>query len=135
MFFACLFIRMQTTDMATLLLIDDDDLVRFSLNELLTDAGHQVVEMSSGLGCEKYLETQLIDCVITDIVMPDKDGIEVLLSVKQTFPHMPVIVLSGGGRISGGEYLVMADALGADAVVDKPVMPDVLLETVLRVLD
>ena len=41
------------------------------INELLTDAGHQVVEMSSGLGCEKYLETQLIDCVITDIVMPD----------------------------------------------------------------
>jgi CheY-like chemotaxis protein len=77
---------MPATDMANLLLIDDDDLVRFSLNELLTDAGHQVVEMSSGLGCEKYLETQLIDCVITDIVMPDKDGIEVLLSVKQTFP-------------------------------------------------
>ena len=126
---------MPATDMANLLLIDDDDLVRFSLTELLTDAGHQVVEMSSGLGCEAYLESQLIDCVITDIVMPDKDGIEVLLSVKQTFPHIPVIVLSGGGRISGGEYLVMADALGADAVVDKPVMPDVLLETVSRVLD
>jgi DNA-binding NarL/FixJ family response regulator len=57
------------------------------------------------------------------------------LSVKQTFPHIPVIALSGGGRISGREYLVMADALGADAVVDKPVMPDVLLETVSSVLD
>ena len=110
-------------------------MVSLFINELLTDAGHQVVEMSSGLGCEAYLESQLIDCVITDIVMPDKDGIEVLLSVKKTFPHIPVIALSGGGRISGREYLVMADALGADAVVDKPVMPDVLLETVSRVLD
>jgi CheY-like chemotaxis protein len=116
--------------MARVLLIEDDELVRYSLVELLEEAGHTVMQRENGFQLLSFIEDNPVDVVITDIVMPEVDGMEVLTMLRKSHPSLPVIALSGGGRISGSDYLEMADAIGAKRTIHKPVQPDVLLQAV-----
>ncbi len=116
--------------MAKVLLVEDDELVRYALSELLEEAGHRVLARENGVKIIEFIECNPVDIVITDIVMPEVDGIEVLTMMRQTFPELPVVALSGGGRISGADYLQMADVIGAKRTIAKPVKPEVLLDTV-----
>lgn len=120
--------------MARILLIEDDELVRRMLYLLLTRAGHEVVEAENG---ERGVALQLADpadLVLTDIIMPERDGIEALMDLRRRKLGVPVIAMSGGGRVSATDYLVAAGKLGAVATLTKPVDPKVLLETVDRAL-
>lgn len=116
--------------MAKVLLVEDDELVRYALSELLEEAGHQVFARENGFKIIEFIECNPVDIVITDIVMPEVDGIEVLTMMRKTFPELPVVALSGGGRISGADYLQMAEVIGAKRTIAKPVKPEVLLDTV-----
>lgn len=116
--------------MAKILLVEDDELVRYSLTELLEESGHQVFARENGYKILEFVESHALDVVLTDIVMPEVDGIEVLTMMRKRFPDLPVIALSGGGRISGANYLQMAKAIGAKRTIPKPVKPDVLLDAV-----
>ncbi len=113
--------------MAKLLLIEDDELVRYALRELLLTAGHEVMTRENGSKLIEFLKGNPVDLVITDIVMPKVDGMEVLTMLRKQYPALPVIALSGGGRISGSDYLEMAKVIGAKRTIAKPVQPDVLL--------
>lgn len=118
--------------MPTVLLIDDDDLVLDILHRTLARAGIAVCPARDGEEALYLLGTNPIDCVLSDIFMPEVDGLTVLHEVKRRAPDVPVIVMSGDpGRI-GPDYLGMAERLGAFAVLQKPIDKRELLGAIRR---
>ena len=120
--------------MTTILLIDDDPLVAFTVERMLQGAGHAIVRASDGEKGLKLLKEGRFDLVITDIIMPVKEGIETIREIREHDAKIPVIAVSGGGHGSGGNYLRMAQALGATEVLAKPFDQDELLAAVGRCL-
>lgn len=118
--------------MARILVIDDNPEFRVILQTHLGSAGHETLTAADGDAGIALLEDQhaSIDVVVTDILMPQRDGVEVLRAVKRRWPHLPVIALSGGGWIGAEELLGMAERLGADQVLQKPVTRETLLRVV-----
>jgi DNA-binding response OmpR family regulator len=106
--------------MARILLIDDEDLVRATLRYALERAGHAVTEAANGREGIKALSRGGIDLVITDIVMPEIEGIGVILQVRRLPEPPKVVAISGAGSLRTGDYLSWATHLGADAVLAKP---------------
>jgi len=121
--------------MASILLIDDDDQFRAMLTEILTDAGHQVQAVTDGSQATRVYVRHQTDLVITDLVMPNKDGVEVILELKRLNAAAKIIAMSGGGRHGSESYLKVAHALGAQRVLAKPFSREELLEAVRRSLD
>ncbi len=106
--------------MAVVLLVDDDEFVRASLEELLTDSGYEVQAASDGDEALAMARKQAPDAVVTDLVMPGTGGLEVLTELRTLCPGVPVIAISGGGRIKATNYLEVAKMFGAAAVLEKP---------------
>lgn len=106
--------------MATILLIEDDEPLRALLAHTLTTMGHGVVTAFDGAHGLKLVVDPAIQLVVTDVVMPGKNGIEVLIELKRLRPGMKVIAISGGGRIGAADYLIMAKHLGAAKTLQKP---------------
>ncbi len=103
-----------------LLLVDDDEALRLVLCRALARAGYVTLEAADGLAALRVLTATPVDLVITDIVMPEMEGIDVIISARKTHPTLPVIAMSGGGRSRPDEYLPIARALGAARVLAKP---------------
>jgi len=120
--------------MVRLLLIDDDVDVRTALALWLRRHGHDVVEAGDGGEGLKRLETETFDLVVTDIIMPDVEGIETIMRIRKGFPDLPVIAISGGGSGEPSQTLRPASRLGAHATLRKPFRPSVLGETIDRLL-
>jgi YesN/AraC family two-component response regulator len=106
--------------MASILVVDDEDLVRFSVRQMLEDAGHTVKEAADGVEGIAQLQSCAFDLMITDIVMPRKEGMETIAEAKQMQPDLRVIAISGGGPVGQFHYLELAKQFGADAVLAKP---------------
>jgi CheY-like chemotaxis protein len=120
--------------MARILLIDDDATVRYALKQVLERAGHQVDEASDGLiGIEKCTAARP-DVVVTDIIMPNQEGIETIIKLKRLAPEVAIIAMSGGGRTGNRDFLAMAEKLGAAKVMAKPFRPKELVEAVAALL-
>ena len=119
--------------MASILAIDDDAMVRGMLVATLSSAGHAVVDVDNARGGLQSIRASLPDLVITDIVMPGKDGIETIIELRRDFPKLPVIAMSGQSEFSP-LYLKMAKPLGAVKILKKPFSMDVLLRAVDEVL-
>lgn len=119
--------------MKTILIIDDDEGVRTLLARILEIGSHSVLEADNGRKALGLLATHAVDMVITDIIMPDMEGIEIIMRLRRTHPHLPIIAISGGARISANDHLTMARKLGADLTLCKPVSPAELLEAVHHV--
>jgi len=114
--------------MATILIIDDEELVRVLLRTTLEAAGYEVVEAPNGRqGLELYRQRPT-DLVITDIVMPELNGLDMLLELTREFLHAKVIAISG----VGGEQNVLdvAKLLGARRTFQKPFSMPLLLDAV-----
>lgn len=121
--------------MVRVLVIDDDDDTRRMLCEVLTRAGHEAVDAADGrAGVARYRENRA-DVVITDIFMPDQDGLETIREIRREFLHARIIAISGGGRRSNFDYLPSALMLGARRTMDKPFTPAELLQAVAEVLE
>ncbi len=122
--------------MKHILLIDDDELVRFALNMALEMAGFKVTQATHGADpiVTSTLNSQQVDLVISDIIMPEKEGIELLIELRQQHPQLPVICISGGGRLSGTDYLVSAEKLGAQAIFRKPLDEEQLIAKINELL-
>lgn len=116
--------------MTRILVIDDNPEFRTILQAHLTTHGYDVLTAGDGDEGLQLLEGGNIDIVLTDILMPQRDGVEVLRTVKKRWPSLPVIAISGGGWIGATELLGMAERLGADQVLTKPVRRDELLKAV-----
>lgn len=106
--------------MARILLVDDDETFRTVLGTTITSLGHEVIETRNAVEAIATLPQKEIDLVITDLLMPEKDGFEMIRFLRRHAPAIPVIVMSGGGKIGPAIYLDMAEQLGADAALVKP---------------
>ena len=106
--------------MAKILVIDDDEIIRSLLREFLERDGHEVMEAENGrIGITLFHENGA-DLVITDLIMPEKEGIETIRELRRDFSDVKIIAISGGGTIGPETYLQMAKSMGADRVFDKP---------------
>lgn len=107
--------------MTSILLIDDDELVRNSLTIVLEEAGYAVTQAGNGNEGMRCFSRQAFDLVVTDLIMPEKEGVSVLLDIRKAAPQQKVIVISGGGRTKNtGFYLDVVKQLGADGMLEKP---------------
>ena len=113
--------------MAKILLVEDDDLVRDMLTQVLQRASHQVTCASNGEEAAKYLQTEEPDIMVTDIIMPKKSGITLISEVKNRHPNMEIIAISGGGRLDPTGYLDLSETLGASVSFEKPIDNTALL--------
>ena len=118
--------------MASILVIDDNEPVRGFLRAVLEAQGHTVTEAGQGRMAVQLLRQSSVDLVLTDIYMPDCDGLEVIMTLRRDFPSMKIVAMSGGS----GErnLLIVARQLGAHDVLEKPINVDRLLESVAGVL-
>jgi two-component system chemotaxis response regulator CheY len=112
------------------LLIDDELMVRKIVRKMLERAGHEVVDVENGrMGLDR-LERAPFDLIVTDIIMPDVEGIEVLMTVRERHPSIAVVAMSGGGRMGNVDFLEVARKLGAAATLEKPFTQDALLKAI-----
>lgn len=114
----------------TILLIDDDDLFRKALRLTLERAGHVVVEAIDGNAGLRCYRSRPFDLVITDLIMPGKEGLETIRELRSMDAGVNIIAMSGGGRIDARDYLTMAKAFGARRVLDKPFSEQDLLQAI-----
>jgi len=120
--------------MAHVLIIDDDNQMRSLLREAFLLAGIEAETAADGTEAERILYTQHFKVVITDIVMPDKDGFEVIFELKQSHPTTAIIAISGGGRLDATDYLESAKSFGCVAVFQKPLNRKALISKVQELL-
>jgi YesN/AraC family two-component response regulator len=121
--------------MARILLIEDDESVRTILYLTLVHVGHEVIEARNGReGLDRFRETKP-DLVITDIVMPEKEGFEVLMKIRRKNPALKIIAISGGGLHNAAHYLHTAKLLGAAKVLAKPFSNEELMAAVNELLE
>jgi len=121
-------------DKGLILVIDDDDQIRKMHRELLEDSGFEVIEASDG---KEGLEAQgkrPADLVITDLIMPEMDGKELIIKLQRDFPGVKIIAMSGGGDFGPEMDLDIAARVGADRVFAKPIPKKELLKAVRRLL-
>src|SRR5574341_1297301 len=115
--------------MARILVIDDEERIRGLLCTALEMEGHEVHEARQGNEGLRVLRATPPDLVITDLMMPEKDGLEVIMALRREAPKLRVIAMSGGGRYEATEPLLIAEPLGAFAAVRKPFELGAMLET------
>jgi DNA-binding response OmpR family regulator len=113
-----------------ILVIDDDDMVRDSLATVLSDRGYDVFTARDGYRAMPVFASVRLDIVLTDILMPEQEGIETIRRMRLANPEVKIIAMSGGGRIIGVDVLDLAKKLGADDVLTKPFHPEDLLRRI-----
>jgi CheY-like chemotaxis protein len=106
--------------MPSILVIEDDRNLRMILMQILEQAGYAVAEAADGSEALGRLETVQADLVITDILMPETEGIETIVSLRRQRPGLKIMAMSGGGRVGASHCLEMAREFGADASISKP---------------
>jgi CheY-like chemotaxis protein len=121
--------------MARILIIDDDKMVLNMLRQVLEGAQHTVVEASNGEVAMRLWREHAADLIITDILMPEKDGLEVIRELRRECPTVKVIALSGGSRKIHFDALDVAKRFGAVSTLEKPFELKELLASVDTVLN
>lgn len=118
--------------MSRILIVEDTRLMRDSLVDVLTELGHQAITAENGAeGVNMIASGDTFDLIITDIIMPEMDGIEAILEIQTMSPQTPIIAISGGSaRLEKTAGLDTAKRLGAVAVLEKPFEIDALLAAI-----
>jgi DNA-binding NtrC family response regulator len=115
---------------AHLLVVDDEEPVRTLFNAYLSHNGHTVRCASNGQSALELYKTERFDVVITDLLMPEMEGIETIRELRRINPSAKIIAISGGGTGKAAHYLLIAQKIGAHYTFDKPVSLHKLLEAV-----
>ena len=121
--------------MSSILLVDDDVSVLDVLSEMLRLEGHDVAVAENGQQAVDQVSTSFFDLIITDLIMPEKEGLETIADIRRKFAELPIIAISGGGRLGPNDYLETARFIGANATLAKPFARKELLQTVDALLD
>jgi CheY-like chemotaxis protein len=106
--------------LARILVVDDEPLACYTISEMVEATGHEAIQANSAPDALLFLKSQEIDAIITDIVMPGMDGNKLIELVKNDFPELPIIAMTGGGRTMSHDYLDIAKKVGAEKVITKP---------------
>jgi DNA-binding response OmpR family regulator len=125
---------MKRVRRARILVIDDDPQIREMLRNLFTIAKYEVLVAPDGDEALKLHRANPADLIVTDIVMPEKEGLETILEFRRHFPAVRIIAISGGGKIGPHDYLNTAKAMGAQKTFAKPFSLRELLAAVREVL-
>ncbi len=120
--------------MTRILVIDDEDSVRFTLREILEHENYEVTVAKDGIEGTALFTAQPFPLVITDLYMPEKEGLETILELRENYPDTKIIAISGGGRSGSLNLLDLAQTLGADHVIEKPFGKDQVLDCVKECL-
>lgn len=120
--------------MATILVIDDDSGLRDVMRRALTSAGHVVVQAENGRIGLEAIRRAPPDLVITDLLMPEREGLQVIRELRANGSLLPILAISGGGRTARLDFLDLARELGADETLAKPFRPRELVAAVARLL-
>jgi DNA-binding NtrC family response regulator len=118
----------------TVLVVDDDGSVLKMIELILDDSGFDVIVASGGAEGLKLLEARHVDLIITDIIMPEMEGIELITRLGGEQSKIPILAISGGGRSRNMNFLTFAQKLGAKVVLEKPFRRDALVDAVNRAL-
>lgn len=119
----------------SILVVDDDAAFRVAVSRVLGGAGYSVAEAGDGLKAQQVLKSQRPDILVTDIIMPDGDGIELINAVKWRYPTMRILAISGRGCLGTLDLLKMAAMVGADATLSKPLGTEDLLSRIADLVD
>ena len=120
--------------MRRILIIDDDHHILLMIKKMLERAGFEVDLASNGVEGLKLFKEIPVDLVITDIIMPEKEGLETIRAMRRLCPDLKIIAMSGGGKISADNYLDAAKIFGASKVLGKPFSQKQLVSAVNDIL-
>lgn len=121
--------------MTNILVVDDEAPVRELLNDVLEKEGYTVFTAETGVDASTIYDSNNIDLVITDLVMPEKGGIDLIMELRKKDPNMKVIAISGGGGITGRfDYLPIAKLVGATEIIAKPFQVSEIRAQVAKIL-
>jgi DNA-binding response OmpR family regulator len=120
--------------MAKILVIDDDAMLRHTITKILRRGGYEVVTAEDGARGMAALRKERPDLVITDIVMPDQEGIQTITQIRREARDTKIIAVSGGGIVGNVDFLSMAQQLGAHDVLAKPFLAEDLIGRVRNCL-
>ncbi len=120
--------------MAGIMIVEDQKETREMLSQALTRNKFQVIEASNGREALVKFKPTMVNLVITDILMPEEDGLQVIIKLKELNPKLKIIAISGGGKIGPANYLNIAKTLGADEILFKPFSVKELLKKVQELL-
>ena len=121
--------------MAKILVLDDELSILLMIKKMLEKAGHEVSLALNGREGMELFEKNRPDLLITDIIMPEKEGLETIFELRRKYPELKIIAISGGGRISPDGYLPGAKLLGADMTFQKPLNQKEFLQAVSQLLN
>ena len=117
-----------------ILVVDDEPGIRDLASRALMAAGCEVVTAGDGREALKAMAARPFDLAIIDIVMPEKEGVETILEFKKRWPYCKIIAISGAGRLGPEMFLHLAEALGADVTIGKPLSFTQLVQTAAELL-
>jgi CheY-like chemotaxis protein len=121
--------------MPGVLIVEDDKELREMLKMSLQRRGFAVQEAENGKEAISHFKPSLTDLVVTDLIMPEEDGLKVVIKLRELKPAIKIIAISGGGKVGPGSYLNLAKALGADAIYSKPFSIKDLIVKIEQLLD
>jgi CheY-like chemotaxis protein len=116
--------------MSRLLLIEDDVSLRRMLAQMLTRNGYTVSEARNGRVALKVLAETPVDIVVTDMIMPEMEGVETIRHLRREYPSIKIVAISGGGISSADSYLEIAKKMGVHRTLAKPFTPDELMTAI-----
>ncbi len=120
--------------MARILIIDDDHAVRLTVQVILERDGHEVICAADGEQGLRAFQSAAPQLIITDIIMPNKEGLETIMQIRARDTKTPIIAMSGGGRVGNADFLKMALRVGANEILSKPFERQELTAAISRVL-
>ena len=120
--------------MRGVLIVDDNNEIREMLKIALTRRQFTVFEAVNGKDAIAHFKPTITDLVVTDLIMPEEDGLKVIIKLRELKPSIKIIAISGGGKAGPGSYLSLAKALGADAIYSKPFSINALISNIEQLL-
>ena len=121
--------------MPGVLIVEDDKELREMLKLSLLRRNFTVLEAENGKAAITHFKPLITDLVVTDLIMPEEDGLKVVIKLRELKPSIKIIAISGGGKVGPGSYLNLAKALGADAIYSKPFSINDLITKIEQLLD
>lgn len=116
--------------MQKVLIVDDDAITRQMLTDFIENYGFKVFQANDGFEALEIQNNEQVDLVITDLIMPNMEGLEFIVALRSKFPDVKIIAISGRGNFLSGSYLEMALGLGANKTLNKPIDRNMLLAKV-----
>jgi CheY-like chemotaxis protein len=121
--------------MPGVLIVEDDKELREMLKLSLIRRKYSVLEAENGKDAIAHFKPSITDLVVTDIIMPEEDGLKVILKLRELKPSIKIIAISGGGKAGPGSYLNMAKTFGANEIYSKPFSINELIQKIEELIN